>query len=340
MKRLLLFILPQLLLGAFNGLCNADNHGATVSSSRVEGKTDTIDICSFNIQFLGHFKNRDNEFLSGLLNNFELILIQEMVAPPVNGMYPDGKKYKADVESKAFHDLMIANGFSYWMSEEDTGPKKNHTASSASEWWIAYYKEDVLQADSSERAYGFIDEKLTLNETFERVPYAFPFKALNGELNFTVISVHLAPGSSGTSKQKRSEELSGISKWINDRTEDNRDFLIAGDCNIENDAELQKILKENEWFDKQDLWSLNENCISTNTKCYESVSKGRPYDHVLYAEATVEDLIPGTFDVIDLLRLCPEGSISSYSYDHDKFRTKYSDHLPVTFKLLSDKDGD
>lgn len=340
MKRLILLIFFQLLLGAFDGLCHVGACGVDINSSSVEGKTDTIAICSFNIQFLGHFKNRDNEFLSGLLNNFELILIQEMVAPPVSGMYPDGKKYNADVESKAFHDLMIADGFSFWMSEEDTGPKKNHTASSGSEWWIAYYKGDVLQADTLERAYGFIDKKRTLNETFERVPYAFPFKSINGGLNFTVISVHLAPGSSRASEERRFEELSGITNWINHRTDDNRDFMIAGDCNIENDAELQKVLNGNKWFDKPDLWSLNDSCISTNTKCYESASKGRPYDHVLYGEATIEDLVPESFEIIDLLSRCQEGSISSYSYDHDKFRTKYSDHLPITFKLIVDRDGD
>ena len=61
-------------------------------------KRDTISICSFNIQFLGHFKARDNNTLSKILKPYDIVVIQEMVAPPVSGTFPsNGQKYKSDV---------------------------------------------------------------------------------------------------------------------------------------------------------------------------------------------------------------------------------------------------
>ena len=58
-------------------------------------KVDTISICSFNIQFLGHFKARDNNTLSEVLKPYDIVVIQEMVAPPVSGTFPsNGQKHK------------------------------------------------------------------------------------------------------------------------------------------------------------------------------------------------------------------------------------------------------
>ena len=60
----------------------------------------TLDICSFNIQFLGHFKNRDDEALAALVKDFDIVVVQELVAPPMKGQYPDGTTFKSDVEAQ------------------------------------------------------------------------------------------------------------------------------------------------------------------------------------------------------------------------------------------------
>ena len=140
-------------------------------------KIDTISICSFNIQFLGHFKARDNNTLSKILKPYDIVVIQEMVAPPVSGTFPsNGQKYKSDVESKAFVSAMQEQGFSYWLSTEDTGPTRNHVNSSASEWWITFYREAVVVPDST-RYFGFLDTALAGSLLFERVPFCLPFKS-------------------------------------------------------------------------------------------------------------------------------------------------------------------
>ncbi|MBC8475557.1 MAG: hypothetical protein H8D53_03845, partial [Bacteroidetes bacterium] len=144
-------------------------------------KTDTISICSFNIQFLGHFKARDNNTLSKILKPYDIVVIQEMVAPPVSGTFPsNGQNYKSDVESKAFVLAMQEQGFSYWLSTEDTGPTRNHVNSSASEWWITFYRDAVIVPDSS-RYFGFLDTALASSLLFERVPFCLPFKSIDGK---------------------------------------------------------------------------------------------------------------------------------------------------------------
>jgi len=56
---------------------------------------DTITICSFNIQFLGSFKKRDNTALADILKGYDIVVVQELVAPPVDGTYPNGDAYSA-----------------------------------------------------------------------------------------------------------------------------------------------------------------------------------------------------------------------------------------------------
>ena len=304
-----------------------------------------LKICSFNIQFLGHFKSRDNETLGNILSQYDLIVIQEMVAPPIDGEFPNGDAYKADKESRDFHLEMLKQGFLYWLSEEDTGPTKNHVNSSSSEWWVTYYRPEVVMPDSTTRAYGFLDTILIENESYERVPYAFPFKSTIDSTNFTLISVHLKPGGSLSDQNRREEELSAINNWISSRNEDNKDFITVGDFNIKNKAELSNLLSELRVSDSLQLFSLNNKCLSTNTKFYELASKGKPYDHVFYSTATNEDLVESSFVVIDLMEsvkpfYSSEEVFPFLPYEHNLFRTKFSDHMPISFRLVLGKDTD
>ena len=49
-----------------------------------------IAICSFNIQFLGHFKDRDNAALASVLENYDIVVIQELGIPVTHTMIPKG----------------------------------------------------------------------------------------------------------------------------------------------------------------------------------------------------------------------------------------------------------
>ena len=106
---------------------------------------DSLSICSFNIQFLGNFKSKDDEALAGILKDYDIIVIQELVAPPCEGVFPNGDNFKPDAEAAEFFDAMTALGFDYSMSEEDTGTGDNiHVNSSATEWYVVFFRPDIV----------------------------------------------------------------------------------------------------------------------------------------------------------------------------------------------------
>jgi len=300
---------------------------------------DTIRICSFNIQFLGHFKERDNLTLSKLMKPFDVVVVQEMVAPPVSGIFPsNGQKFEADLESRTFVEAMEKQGFNYWLSTEDTGPTKNHVNSSASEWWITFYRANKVLPDRS-RFYGFIDSSLTFNPNFERVPYAMPFMSIDGSSTFTLVSLHLKPGDSPSDRKRRQVELGYLFNWIKNQDGDNLDYIALGDCNIYQDQEFIA-------FKKDSIFSLNQACLNTNTKVYEDKLKGKPYDHVFFTPSSSEEILLNSFQVVDIMELIKadfkqRGEVFPYlPYNHDLFRTKFSDHLPVSFDYILGNDTD
>jgi hypothetical protein len=186
-----------------------------------------IYICSFNIQFLGNYKKRDNVALADLLKNFDIVIIQELLAPPFDGVFPNGENFKPDKEAEAFFKDMINQGFKFVLSEEDTGPGREiHKNSSATEWWVGFYK-DLKVRLAMDLPHGFLAADRSNNLDYDRVPYAFPFRSLLDSSDFVLISVHLAPDASG--KQRRKHELDAIKSWINLNDKKEKDFIILGD---------------------------------------------------------------------------------------------------------------
>lgn len=304
-----------------------DNHGFF-------DHEDTLTICSFNIQFLGHYKSRDNEGLSKVLSHYDIVVVQELVAPPVHGVFPNGEVYEADPESSAFVDEMVDEGFLYWLSSEDTGPTKNHSNTTASEWFITFYKADKVQPDSS-RYYGFIDNNLVANNVYQRVPFVFPFKT-SDKTSFSLVSVHLIPGEGKEARTQRSKELETLFSWPNSIKEDNRDFFVLGDFNIYGQEEFEQ-------FKKDSIFSLNDACSNTVSKAYEDEIRGKPYDHVFYYPESNEDILMNTFKVIDLWgilrKLYPDDTKLQF-FDYQNFKQRYSDHLPIEFKIITGRDTD
>jgi len=300
-----------------------------ITGSRpVAQAAESISVASFNVQFVGHFKNRDNAALAKLMAPHDLIFIQELVAPPVAGVYPGGTPYKADNEAKAFVDAMTAEGFSYLLSEEDTGTgEKNHKTSSATEWFIAFYRPATV-LPAPELASGFLAADRSDHPDYERVPYAFPFRA--GAADLVFISVHLQPGGGSKDTARRAHELAAIHQWVAAQPGPERDYVILGDMNIEDCEELANVLAPG-------FKSLNHDCRATNTN-----SNGpKPYDHVMYnTEASAAEIDTATglevIDLVDAMRAAWPPDAGPYPgdpYDHKGFRTRYSDHNPVVFKI-------
>lgn len=297
-----------------------------------------LSICSFNIQFLATSDSRDHAGLAALLKQYDIVVVQELVAPPYTGTFPDGKKFNPDPQSTIFFDLMEAHGFSYVLSSEDTGPRnKNQNNGSATEWWVAFYRPDKVMP-AMDLPSGFLASDRTKNVDYERVPYAFAFRSPDSTLDFVLVSVHLRPGSGTKDKQRRKQEISAIAAWIDSNGRQEKDFIILGDMNIENGGELSDFLPIG-------FSSLNDECVPTNT----NKNSPKPYDQILYNVENTGNIIDQTFDfkVVDIVEAMTErwARISNKPfpgkpYIHNNFRKYYSDHNPVAFRLKSTPTGD
>ncbi len=286
-----------------------------------------IKVCSFNIKFVGLYKKKDNQSLAALMAPYDIVLVQELVSPPRAGLYPDGTPYEADEEARAFVDAMLDHGFDYLLSSEDTGTGDQiHMNSSATEWFVAFYKPHSVSLDTSLFT-DFLADDRSNHPSYERVPYAFSFRSNDGGFDFTLISVHLQPGAGSADKARRAEELAAIEDWICVNNQQEEDFLIVGDMNIYSQGELYDVLPDG-------YRSLNDACVSTTM-----AKEVRPYDHVMYAVGATGHQIKDEFIVINLIAAMEpmwSGTTPYPSDDMNLFNQYYSDHHPVVFTLVSD----
>ena len=309
---------------------NESNPAAAGSNADTNDST-KLTICSFNIQFLGHFKKRDNAALASILTDYDIVLVQELVAPPDDGTYPDGETYTEDAEADAFFDEMESLGFDWTLSSEDTGTGDEiHKANTATEWWVAFYKRGRVEP-ATDIPSGFLADDRSNHDDYERVSYAFAFRTAGGNLDFVLISVHLKPGAS--QEARRQQELNAITDWIDAHDQAEHDFIIVGDMNIEPN-ELNLV--------PAGFVSLNDELGPTNT----NLNGPKPYDHVLYNPTTTTE-IDGAFDfqVVDLIEAMRPHWTSTDPYpgdpyNHNAFRQLYSDHHPVVFRLDVGVDDD
>ena len=293
----------------------------------------TVSICSFNIKWLGSSKSRDNIALATILKDYDIVIVQELIAPPYPMAYPDGALAVPDDEARAFFEEMIGRGFSYWLSEEDTGPgDKIHSNTTNTEWWVAFFKPEAV-IPAVDLPQGFIQEDRSKNPCFERVPYGFSFRTPDGNLDFVLISVHLKPNGSQSDSRRRTQELASIAQWIGANDDTEKDFIILGDMNIQNRTELDRITP---WG----FVSLNETCRPTNT-----ATTKKPYDHVMYRLEYSHE-VKEDFIIIDLVEKMRGFWTNSEPYPGDpydcyKFPVRYSDHNPIVFYLeVPDADDD
>ncbi|MDE2906026.1 MAG: YHYH domain-containing protein [Acidobacteriota bacterium] len=297
-----------------------------------------IAVASFNIQFLGNSRRRDNQALASMLGRFDIVVVQELVSPPFAGTFPNGKPFRPDAEAAAFFEAMQALGFDFVLSPEDTGTgDRIHRNGSATEWWVVFFDPETVRPDAR-LPQGFLAGDRSNHQSYERVPYAFAFSSERGALDFVLVSVHLQPGSGSRDAARRAEEIAAIVQWVDANDEHEQDFLILGDMNIEDCEELEAVMPSG-------YASLNDRCLPTNT----NVNGPRPYDHVFYRTGdTSEAELPRAMEVVDLIDAMaaswPADSDDPYPgdpYHHNRFRAIYSDHHPITFVLVSgDADDD
>lgn len=289
-------------------------------------------ICSFNIQFLGSSTRRRNDDLAAILEPYDIVVIQELVAPPYPGAFPDGTPFRPDPEAAAFFDAMAARGFEHLLSIEDTGPgDRNQSNGTGTEWFAAFYRPGRV-VPAGDLPNGFIADDRTNHPDYGRVPHAFAFRDVAERADFVLISVHLPPDATTAARARRAHELRAINDWVvaMDSTTGERDFIILGDMNIYTAEELATVTPSG-------FLSLNDECRPTNT----TIRSARPYDHVMYRPLYTTEIDTEfdlqVVDLIEAMRPRWDTTLGPYPgdpYDHDKFRAYYSDHHPIVFRLV------
>lgn len=335
---------------------------------------DSLAVCTWNIQWIGHWKAKRHEDLAKTLEPCDVAVVQEMVAPPWDVLVVDPAKkatvtLKGDLEAKAFAEAMRKVGFDgVLLSEEDTGPTKNHTNSTASEWYVAFFKTSKVVA-AKDLPSGFLAKKRAGNSVFSRVPYAFALRALRHgkpSVDFVLVSVHLhAKGPSETEKRakaRRVREFRAINEWITSQRSKHpsgeQDFFVVGDMNIEDfeevmaffgkpspaiETELAAMPLANE-RENPPLWDTSESLRSVQSMNYSArlrtmtgtnLRRTKPFDHVMHhRDITVE-----TGAVLEILDMPAVFGLDEFP-DARAFIQAYSDHAPLRFLIGLGEDKD
>jgi len=283
----------------------------------------SLKVCSFNIKWLGHYSRKDNVSLSRFLSRFDVVVVQELVASPINIISSSGAQVSADPESAAFAEAMRAQGFSYALGTDGTG--QSAIGTTAREWPIAFYRSDAVLYNASRS--DFIEPQVLANPTFDRVPWAFHFTTPDSTLDMYLVTVHLA--AEDKDKPQRKAELARIAQWGAAQAKE-KDIIILGDMNLQDTTEVRSALP-------QGYTTLNTRGLPTNC----STKSPKPFDQVMYMSAhTLRDLDSAQpFTVIDLMQAMqpywtdPATTYPGQPYDGNLFPQYYSDHHPVSFGL-------
>jgi hypothetical protein len=292
---------------------------------------DSLTICSFNLKWLGYYPERNVEAIAQFLASYDIVLIQEIVAPPYDGKFPNGEQYRPDVEVAAFFDEMTqVRAFRYVLSEEDTGSTpKNHYNSSWTEWFAVFYKPDRIEV-TPDLPNGFLATDVTKHPVFNRVPYAFGLREIDTGFDFVVVSVHLHAGHSDSDAQARLSELASIADWISKNNSKERHFIVTGDMNFDDCTEIREIAPPGFQYPLSDSERI---CFDSSA----SLAEEHPYDFVFYTADVPFDRTFG-LRVIDLVTGLgaiwnPYGEAIEQAYKERHFVQQFSDHNPIIFRI-------
>lgn len=282
-----------------------------------------LNACSFNMRFIGSGDHKQYQAMADMLAVYDLVIVQELVAPPETLTFA-GITIASSMGSETFFTVMHSKGFAHALSEGKTGDNNNTTRGNTSEYFVVFYKPNVLTYVPARS--GFIDAPLVANNVFSRVPWKFHFRTVDGTLDFTAIDVHLKPDQGNASARKA--ELAFVAAHAN--ADGERDQLIVGDMNFYTCAEMEAALPSG-------YSSLNAACLITNIAAVEK----HPYDHVMYREQyTGNDMVNGSFEVLPLQTLMKakwdpdDGVYPTVPPKSSAFYGGYfSDHNPVAWRM-------
>lgn len=329
-------------------------------------------LCSYNISFLGAWPQKQNAALVDLVKNCDVVVIQELA-------YPNDKAAGGNDVTIAFFDEMANAGLDGWiLSEGKTGPTNGNLGRNA-DYFVAFYKKARIQ-HAEDLPNGWLEQPTVKNPRFDRVPYAFGFRAVKSgskkPVDFVMISVHLHPTEGSNIAAKVADkafrvfEFGIIQDWINAQDSTEKDYIILGDTNIEDQEEYNAITGNPSPAVKKEMTSRGKSVGKASAgleTTYTSLNAvvgadgtvqmngtnlkmEKPYDHVFYNTETSTEIKRG-MNMIDTVKFFrPNGflkkgdTVGDITLDKDEaaihFTGFYSDHDPVQFFMTNDGDDD
>ncbi len=338
--RKFIFLLILVLFTCFH-LCYADSHLQTSSENQIR-------LGSFNIEKLGFKKEFQVENAAEILKNYDIVAIQEVMNLGASKDNPIGTK---GIEALKQIVSYLGEDWDYVTSEEPKGPSRaeKSKAFSTFEYYAFIFRKSKIEL-IEDSAYLWNEQENPMvglesqERQFDREPFIASFKAKKGNLDFTLITIHVA---SPAAKWRRDEikRLAIVYKAVQDSDPNQNDVFLLGDFNTNVDKK--------EWDDLKVLEGMRHIITSkdatTLDKARGRLSKNQ-YDTIWYqGQYSDEDVIPGSARVHQAwqedLKVPEDINIPKKIKGEEAkqiwlYGRHASDHLPVTMLLWSDRDSD
>ncbi len=303
----------------------------------------TVMVATFNLEKLGKNNSYQTRNAATIISQFDLVAVQEVMN---YGEGEDGKQAIQDIVA-----TLDGNWTSIISSEA------NGTASAAAssdnppsfEFYAYIWRTDKIAlipgSDYLWDEVGNPDPDLGDQERqFDREPFIASFKTVEGNLDFTMITIHAAAPANSW-RDEEIQRLKVVYETVQSSDPHQNDVFLYGDFNTSVD--------KTEWDSLKSIDSI-AHILTASDKTTINKSTGNlsqnQYDTFWYqTRFTSEDIVPNSGQVIAAwnatLSYDPDNTPSDSITDEDaRKRWTYSrvvsDHLPVMVALYVNKDTD
>lgn len=321
---------------------------ASLSFAVEPSQSNQIRLGSFNIEKLGKENDYQVKNAAEILKNYDIVAIQEVMNTGTGKDSPIGKD---GVEALKKIVSYLGDDWDYVVSS-----KPNGTASAARskafntfEYYAFIFRKSKIDL-IKDSAYLWDEARKPIKELedqerqFDREPFVASFKARNGNLDFTLITIHAAAPDKGWRKNEI-KRLAIVYKAVQDSDPNQNDVFLMGDFNTNVDKK--------EWDSVKSLPSMKHiitsKDITTLNKPKGRLSKSQ-YDTIWYqASYSDEDIISESArvdqawqDNIEFPKdvKIPKGLKKEENRKIWLYGKYASDHLPVAMLLWIDRDSD
>ena len=282
------------------GLPDKPHPDADISDLNQLNDNETLRLGAFNIQIFGKSKAAKPEVmevLGKIIRTYDVVAIQEI-------------RDKSQTALPALVDVVNANSsapYDYVVSE-----RLGRTSSK--EQYAYIYNNQTVELVGTPHTYPEPNN----TDPFHREPYIASFRALDGNFDATLITIHADPDEA----TDEINALDDVVRYAQSTYPDERDFIVMGDLNADCsyfDEDSNSTMHGSEYY-----WCIN-NSVDTTTK-----STNCTYDRIILTNPAVPDFTGGA----DVFRFDVEYGLNVSE------TTRVSDHYPVYAEFWCDRDTD